>query len=275
MSKKTTVAVVIPIYETQPDPNEALVLRYFLKLYANYPIVFMTQADLDIAFYEQAVRESEHTQCAFERFNWKGYKQYIRLLVSADYYARFLEYDYILVAHLDAFAFDADLDHWCNLGYDYIGAVVYNETFVQEYIDSSRLLRILNQIGILRKHPVQNGGFSLRKVKSFYRNCRWFAPLIRYTDILYTEDLFWSMRLPLINPFFRVAPTKVAHRFAIELPSARSPNFEPFVSRLHNLPAGCHGWKVFGYLFWKAHMERVMQTELAEVEYDESRGSNQ
>jgi hypothetical protein len=269
MSAKAAVAVVIPIYEVQPEPNEVTVLHHFLKLYANYPIVFMTQAGLDVELYERAIAQSGHPQARFERFDWKGYQQYIHLLVSADYYARFLEYDYILVAHLDAFAFDADLDRWCSLGYDYIGAVIYNQRFVREYITSSRLLRLLNRWGFLRRYPVQNGGFSLRKVKSFYRNCRWFAPLIQRTSIVYTEDLFWSMRLPLINPFFRVAPTNVACKFAVELPVTKSPDFDSVASSLNDLPMGCHGWKVFGYPFWKAHMERVMQTELLEAEYPE------
>lgn len=269
MKTQKRVAVVIPIYETQPEPNEVSVLYHFLKLYANYPVIFMAQADLDVQLYERAIQETQHPQASFERFTWKGYQQYIDLLVSADYYSRFLNYDYMLLVHLDAFAFDTSLDYWCNLGYDYIGAVVYNKRFVREYIESSRLLSILNKVGIIRKNPVQNGGFSLRKIKSFYQNCRRFESMIKNTDIVYTEDLFWSLRLPLMNPFFRVAPTKIARRFAVELPVTKSPDFETVANSLEGMPMGCHGWKVFGYPFWKSHMERTMQTELQEVEYPE------
>lgn len=269
MPVKKKVAVVIPIYEAQPEANEVAVLHYFLRLYAAYPIIFMAQDDLDLHLYEQAIRESGHTEASFERFSWKGYQQYINLLVSADYYARFLDYEYILLVHLDAFAFNADLDRWCALGYDYIGAVIYNQRFIKEYIASSRLLRTLNLLGGLRRYPVQNGGFSLRKVESFYQNCRRFAKLIKRTGIVYTEDLFWSLRLPLINPFFRVAPTRIACEFAVELPVTKSDDFESVANKLHVLPMGCHGWKVFGFPFWKKYMEQAMKAKMEEAEYPE------
>ncbi len=269
MSTTKSVAVVIPIYEAQPEPNEVYVLYHFLKLYADYPVIFMTQMGLDVELYENAIRETGHRYASFERFEWKGYKQYINLLVSAEYYARFLKYEYILLAHLDAFAFGNDLESWCSKGYDYIGAVVYNQKFVGEYITSSRMLRILNKLGFIRKDPIQNGGFSLRKTKALYDNCRRFDWIIKNTAMVYLEDVFWCLRLPLINPFFRVAPTNIAKEFAIELPYASATNFKEVTDALGTMPLGCHGWKTFGFPFWKTHMEQHMQTEMVAVDYPE------
>ncbi|MDJ1504591.1 DUF5672 family protein [Xanthocytophaga agilis] len=265
MEKQKLVAVVIPIYELQPNADETQVLSYYFRLFESYPIIFMTQEGLDTSFYEQIGKEQGHTNFSFERFTWKGYQQYIRLLVSPHFYERFLNYEYILLAHLDSFAFKAELEPWCKLGYDYIGAVIYNKSFVEEYIQSSSLLKLLRRFGMIPRFPAQNGGFSLRKVNSFYKNSRRFSYVIKNTSIVYTEDLFWSLRLPQMNPFFRVAPEKVAHKFAIELPSEKAPDFEPFVNDLSELPMGCHGWKAYGYSFWKAHLERVMQTKLSEI----------
>jgi hypothetical protein len=264
-SKEKKVAVVIPLLHTQPDADEALVLTYYLRLYSSYPIVFVAHTQTDIDFYQKAVEQQKHSQCHFERFEWTDYQSFNHLLTSPGFYARFLAYDYILMAHLDSFAFTADLQKWCALNYDYIGAVAYHKIFVKEYIQSSRLLRGLQKLGLLRKHPLQRGGFSLRKVSSFYRNSRRFAFLVKHSSILYTEDLFWSLRLPILNPFFRVAPTLIARKFAIELPDSRSTDFDPFVSRLHSLPMGCHGWKKFGYTFWKAPLETFMNRSLADV----------
>ncbi|MDJ1467998.1 DUF5672 family protein [Xanthocytophaga flava] len=265
MSRNKLVAVVIPVHEATPDANETLVLGYYLKLFAQYPIVFVTQSDLDTGFYEQMIHESSHPNCSFERFEYKGYDEYMHLLVSEAFYARFLEYEYMLMTHLDAFVFNADLEHWCKLNYDYIGAVVYHKTYVREYVASSRILQTLHKFRLLRKHPLQKGGLSLRKVRTFYRNSRLFKPVIRLTDIFYTEDFFWSVRVPLLNPFFRVAPTKVARHFAIELPDARSKDFDPFVNRLYHLPMGCHGWKVYGYTFWKSFLETFMHKHLVDT----------
>jgi hypothetical protein len=53
--------------------------------------------------------------------------------------------------HLDSLVFNSNLHYWCNLNYDFIGA---------PWIKGPDL-------PWLREEGVGNGGFSLRKVKSF------------------------------------------------------------------------------------------------------------
>jgi len=263
MLHKTLVAVVIPIHLPVPeDPDEDKVLVHYLTLFKKYPIIFMTRKGLDTRFYQQRIRESNHPQTYFEYFDWNDYKEYMWLLVSKVYYQRFLNYKYILLAHLDAFAFEANLEHWCQRDYDYIGSVIYNYPFVQDYIQSSRLLRGLHKMGRLKTSDFQNGGFSLRKVRSLYYSCIFYEPVIRRSSLMYTEDFFWSVRLPQINPFFRVAPEAVARHFAIELPRPEVDTYQQIVDSITQLPLGCHGWKKYGYSFWKPHLEKALTTTL-------------
>lgn len=43
-------------------------------------------------------------------------------MLSAEFYERFLAWDYILLCQTDAFVFRDELADWCARGYDYIGA---------------------------------------------------------------------------------------------------------------------------------------------------------
>ncbi|MDJ1494654.1 DUF5672 family protein [Cytophagaceae bacterium DM2B3-1] len=263
-NKRQRVAIVIPIYEAQPHQDEISVLKYFLKLFHKYPIVFMKKEGLDVGVYQTAIDEVKHPSIIFEEFSWNGYLGYNRLMVEKTFYKRFLHYEYILIAHLDAFAFSDDLEDWCNKGYDYVGSVIHNIPFVEDYIKTSRLLRWLQKKNYLKVSDFQNGGFSLRKVTAFYRSCSFYGPLIKRSNLVYSEDFFWSVRLPQMNPFFRVAPESTARSFSIELPKENDENFVSVRDSVQSLPFGCHGWKKHGYSFWKPILEKNMQTKLSD-----------
>ena len=44
------------------------------------------------------------------------------MLLTADFYRRFTDYEYILIHQLDVFLFEDKLLEFCDMGYDYIGA---------------------------------------------------------------------------------------------------------------------------------------------------------
>jgi hypothetical protein len=200
---------------------------------------------------------------------------YSRLLLSADFYRRFSDYDYILIYQLDCLVFSENLNRWCDMGFDYIGAPWVG----------------LGPDGSAYVSRVGNGGLSLRKVRSFLRVCgatggiRFFIQATRAVltselhdleaydrsdrlrkklsilkDLFHgpqsyianyslNEDRFWSDRAKLFMPWFSIAPVELAMRFSFE----GNPRF-CFERTGHELPFGCHGWYKHDRGFWEPHL---------------------
>jgi hypothetical protein len=194
-----------------------------------------------------------------------------RLLLSEQFYRAFLDYEYILIYHLDALVFADRLKEWCEAGYDYIGA---------PWLLSPDTPHITEE-------KVGNGGFSLRRVRSFLRvldSRRYFVepdeywrryaartpPLLRwvntprkylkrltlFNDIHWHvrwairgdvhEDRFWAEYAHHYDPEFTIAPVPVALRFAFEAEPRRS--FERLGGQL---PFGAHRWQRFDRKFYE------------------------
>ena len=198
------------------------------------------------------------------------------LLLSEQFYRSFLDYDYILVYHLDALVFSDRLLEWCLAGYDYVGA---------PWLLSADTPHITEQ-------KVGNGGFSLRRVKSFLRvlNSRayfvdpdeywrryaartppltrllnvprkYLKRILRLNDVRWHvrwalrgnvhEDRFWAEYATHYDPNFRIAPVDVAMRFAFEA--------EPRAcyARLGGeMPFGAHRWGKFDPAFYEPWLLR-------------------
>lgn len=186
---------------------------------------------------------------------FKSISEYNKLVTSSVFYKRFKDYEYILFCELDTLVFKDELEYFCSLGYDYIGAPFIN----------NRLKKIENTKEI--KH--RNGGLSLRKVssfievaekqeKAFFRES-WFLEyylnnffkfninriksLIRGRTLIskmffVPEDVFWSNGVKKINHLFRVAPFHIALSFSFENNVALS-----FKANHNKLPFGCHAFQ--------------------------------
>jgi hypothetical protein len=207
------------------------------------------------------------------------------LLLSRGFYRRFLDYDYILVCHLDALVLADRLLEWCAAGYDYIGA---------PWLISPDTPHITEQ-------KVGNGGFSLRRVRSFLRvldSRTYFVepdqywtryasrtpPLVRalntprkllkrvrlFNDVHWHvrwalrgdvhEDRFWSEYATHYDPSFRIAPVDVAMRFAFEAePRACSTRIGG------QLPFGAHRWTRFDRPFFEPYLLTSGPGSLAQV----------
>jgi hypothetical protein len=211
--------------------------------------------------------------------NLSGYNQ---LLISHQFYYSFVDVDFILIHQTDAFVFRDDLDQWCAMKYDYIGAP-------------------WSGIHIYKDTPlvgVGNGGFSLRNVKNTivllkklrllgileqYNNFNWKGIIPRLPALVYKlakakktasdferqytaqEDVFWCKDVPallnnftcksvilkaigklLLNINFNIAPTEIAARFSIET----KPKFY-YEMNNRQLPFGCHAWEKYDPAFWE------------------------
>ena len=104
------VIIVVPIYRPELRETERMSLLQLQRVLGDYPRVFLAPASLSFDF------------GALGYFD--GLSGYSCLMLSDEFYARFADYQYVLIYQLDAFVFQDTLRAFCALGYDYIGAPV-------------------------------------------------------------------------------------------------------------------------------------------------------
>lgn len=237
-----TQAIVIPVYKKELSANEVHSLKQCINVFAKREIILIAPNGLDLSFY-LSFRESIK-ELRFGDHFFKNIQGYNKLLLSPDFYQKLSDYDYILIYQLDAFVFRDELDIWCDKKYDYIGAPIINNEFVTPWLKHLTRRNIMLKLGLISNENVGNGGFSLRKISSFIRNSKKFKNEIQKWDL--NEDLFWSFRLPVLNPFFRIPSMKVAVAFSIE----DSPE-HCYKLNERKLPFGCHAWEKYDKPFWE------------------------
>ncbi|WP_158827759.1 DUF5672 family protein [Mucilaginibacter lacusdianchii] len=249
------VTVVIPIHLEEPPELEKISLAQTLSVLHNFPITFMATANLDTSWYENFCRGK--AVITFERFDWKGHGPFGELMTSHLFYKRFLNYQYMLICHLDAFVFRNELEKWCDLGYDYIGSVIYN-TFWH-----GRDGIIHKLAGFKYPEYFGNGGFALKKVSTFYRitfEHRRYIAFFHWVRKLrkqgFLNDLFFCQHFPKLSSSFSMPPKHIAQQFGAAYENWPETDL-PFNNRQTNsLPFGIHGWIQYQFDFWKPVISR-------------------
>lgn len=262
-----TVAVVLTLsHRTTYTADEEIAFRHVRRYLGRYH-VYVVLPESHAATYPD-FREVRVADRFFGSAQAHG-----TLLLSPAFYRRFLDYEYILVHHLDALAFSDRLLDWCLSGYDYIGA---------PWLRSPDTPHI-------GEEKVGNGGFSLRRVRAFLRVLastrpfvdpddywrrysqrtppveRWLnlprkyaKRLTHFNDIHWHirwalagdvhEDRFWAEYATHYDPSFRIAPVDVAMRFAVEAEPRRC------AERTGALPFGAHRWTRFDRDFFEPYL---------------------
>ena len=263
-----SVVVVVPIYKSSFTLHEQISFTQCLKVLNRYPIKIIKPISLDIDLLLAGVPNI--TVETFEDSYFKSVQTYNRLMLSTEFYERFLDYEYMLIYQLDAFVFKDELDEWCSKGYDYIGAPWRIERDFSSVTD--RLLFSLKKqiaiwfnlkdknrnnqpLDVILKMTVGNGGFSLRKVRKMLDIVRNHRPKIEQylagKGSFYNEDIFFCIEMNRYFKRVRLPHWQEALRFAVEdLPS------KAFVLNNHQLPFGCHAWDIHELSFWKPHFEK-------------------
>lgn len=262
------VKILIPVYQVELSDAAKKSLCQCCVVLSAYPICFVCPKSLDVRNYV-AICKSYGISYQLERWDdtyFADIAGYNRLLLSKSFYERFRSSQYILIYQLDAYVFTDKLQSWCDKGYDYIGAPLVGHFSDKSFSDKMR---------------VGNGGFSLRKTRSYLRffnskrNVFGFKQIVRninmlkkpYTRIFvlvfmllgwrnkpttvarrwqYNEDDFWSGLLDHSKFALYKPDTMEAMNFA----------FERFPSKLYQingnqLPFGCHAWEKYQYEeFW-------------------------
>ncbi|MFI5158785.1 MAG: DUF5672 family protein, partial [Sphingobacteriales bacterium] len=192
---------------------------------------------------------------------FKDIQGYNRLMLDSVFYKQLLNYKYILIHQLDAFVFKDELTEWCNRGINYIGAPWMRKKEYPNVFKAiiSRGLQYLAKRYDIKKrglpskkqfdNNVGNGGFSLRKVQSFYQICieerEKIAEYNKKITHHYNEDAFWAIEVNRKKKVLNIPGYKTALQFAFELAPERS-----YCINHQQLPFGCHAWDLYTD-FWR------------------------
>ncbi len=225
---KGNAAVVIPYYHSNLSEFEQISFQNCLNVLKNYPIILVVPAGMPAENYPLAAGLL-YVQVPDVWLD--SVASYNRMMLSEEFYQRFIQYEYILIFQLDAFVFSDSLDAFIGSGYDYIGA---------PWLKGWPYLKNLEK-GVWH---VGNGGFSLRKVSSFLN-------VLREQQVNWKEgheDLFWASR---DSEEFHVAPMEIALAFAFEQDVRQC-----FAMNHNRLPFGCHAWEKYDFDFWRPELEK-------------------
>lgn len=202
------------------------------------------------------------------------------MLYDPGFFKAFEDYQYILIYHLDSLAFSDQVDKWCQMDLDYIGAP-WVPCPDAPWVTEAR---------------VGNTGFGMMKVESalkvlynryqrypgtywldmFTRNSRRVRPLVRMMrklqphfprskimNALVSEwdkmqnpdphgrvgDMFWSDQAVTYLPEYKVATLEQGLEFAFEVAPEKC-----FQMNGGKMPFGCHAWARYDRGFWEPHL---------------------
>lgn len=286
IKQKQSCIVVIPVYQQCINAVEARTLENNLKVLTKHDICLLCPSSLNLTCYENIARHVGK-ELQIERFDDRYFTSvnvYNELCFSGEFYDRFALYEYMLICQLDAWVFNDQLDYWCGLGYDYVGAPIYFPYNTQHFT------KVFSGIG--------NGGFNLRrishcqKILCLNRNKTFLKPFallrIYFYSFIYNEKYSRLLRrislIPLcIAKMFgyrntlerfisqhtnedmllgtwaaqswltncKVPDEQTAMRFSFEV----HPSW--LYERTDNqLPFGCHAFMKWEYeTFWKNHIK--------------------
>ena len=217
------VVIVVPMYKERLHAKDEIALRQLQRVLGRYPRVFAMPMSLTPHYgaLGRGVRIERFPDAYF-----RGTLGYSSLLLSDEFYARFANYEYVLIYQTDAFVFHDALAAFCAMGYDYIGAPI------------GRMEAAWHVLGM----QVGNGGFSLRRVAACRRvlatwRAEWEDHPFRDFFLRY-EDMFFSYCGTRKDLAFRVPDTQTALAFSVQ------GNVRHAYQRMQQgwRPFGCHGW---------------------------------
>jgi hypothetical protein len=265
------VAIVVPLsLHPALTADEETSLRHLTHYLGGYDKYFI------------AARGTRFSRTGFEtatfpRRYFGSARGHSRLQLSEEFYARFRDYKYILMYHLDALVLSDQLLKWCDTGLDFIGApwlhCAESPWVTQPRVGNSgfalmKVQSFLNVIGSDRPsvdpdeywrrlsaaHPwyrrwVHLPRKYLKKVRAF-NNVRWEAR--RWTsrrDGTGNCDFFWSDEAVKYWPEFRIASVAQGLEFAFEVAPRMC-----FELNHRRLPFGSHAWARYDRAFWEPYL---------------------
>ena len=146
--QKEKVAVVVPYYHGNLDIYEEISYKQCLNKLDKYPIIFLVPNTMP----KEEWPKDNKIEIMQVRDEWfQSIDTYNCMMLQREFYQLFELYEYILIYQLDALVFSEDLDAFCDMGYDYMGA-----PWLQGMLDIRHMECDVRYVG--------NGGKKKRKV---------------------------------------------------------------------------------------------------------------
>jgi hypothetical protein len=259
------LAIVVPAYRSLLDPLEAVSLESTFRVLGRHHLVLAKPAGLDTAAIE--ARFPFKAVETFDPTYFTSIQGYNRLLLSTEFYQRFLGSAFVLICQLDVFVFRDDLARWVAAGHDYVGAPWVSRSALGTAFHGLKMVlgRLLPGAGdrVFRyqtRNRVGNGGFSLRAVALHHQLSISLRPrieryLARAGSHHFNEDIFWSIEPSRQGLRHRTPTLEEALDFAWDTRPERL-----YALTGGRLPMAAHGWFKGARLdFWGPHVEAAME----------------
>lgn len=262
---KQTVAVVIPLYTTSLNSSDLLSLKRTVKVLGNHNFAFVCPEHLDLTPLEEVIGQLKYSVVRFNDDYFKNIQGYNRLMLSDIFYEKFTNYEYILICQTDVYVFSDELLHWCQKGYDYIGApwIASNRNILNKVLFEIRNFVKKKKKSTAHFFKVGNGGFSLRKVEKMQEITTRQRENIKSLQEKgnrhnhHIEDVYFSLVAPTFTTV-KIPGYKEAAGFCID----RKPDIALKINN-NNLPFACHGFnKPKVTAFWKPILKKAEEDTL-------------
>ena len=158
--------IVIPIYNEEPDLIEQISLKRLWDVVCNknYDIYYVTYKELNTTKYytDETINKQNISEIYFDKSFFENKNTYSKLCINYNFYNAFSDYEYMYIYQTDCYLLDDKLSDFCKLNVDYIGSPIFSTDCGWP---TNKLNPITNEMEYTP--VVGNGGFSLRKIKTF------------------------------------------------------------------------------------------------------------
>lgn len=236
--------VIIPVYKTTIDKYERKSFRQCCKVLGTHDICLATYPELNCDCYYSIAKKFGVNLMRenFDKGFFAGIDGYNKLMLSLQFYERFLNYQYLLIYQLDAYVFRDELDFWCNRGYEYIGAPIFDnivDLIRKQYFDA-----LGEPLELKRAY---NGGASLRRVDRFVAA---LAEKKDYVSKLSENGFYEDIIFSILFSDQKNGIENASLAFAFESFPAQC-----YIKNGRKLPMLCHAWNrndldVYDCEFW-------------------------
>jgi len=236
------LCIAVPIYKENLEYHELISFNRINSVLKNVPKFFIYPEGLKLDAYKSS--SGNITFLPLDPKYFKSIDYYNILLKSPIFYKQFMDFKYLLIYQLDSYIFEEqNINYFLKSNFDYIGA----PWLKLDWFDNSE--KLISKIKILRPFikKIGNGGFSLRRVKTFYDFSQKFSHLGRIVTI--QEDIFWTNVASRLIHNFKLPSVSESLKFSFD----ENPR-KCFELNNNKLPFGCHGWHKNDYEFWKMYI---------------------
>lgn len=244
-----TYCIVIPAYQEHLDTMSTIALQSLAERTNLYEHTYLVIPEgLNVDEYRKIFKNIKTKE--FNKVYFTNIYTYTQLCISCNFYAMFAEYDYMLLYQLDCYLFRDEIQHFVNMGYDFIGAPIFTEKSTWKTVKKN-------------KPAIGNGGLSLRRIKKFielthpqgaFRTSNRLSDKVLSSIII--EDKYFCDTIPRLYGVKLYRPT-----LDIALQFSWDQSVEYVDALLHNanlfkMPMGAHAINKYPD-YWKQYIPEI------------------